>query len=130
MTRGPTPGFRRRPGRERTRCEIGLIRGATVMRQTTWLALFALVLVVLPGFAQQQAGPYGSIADLKLTKPEDAKDTPSMLPPSGAVVLFDGKSLDNWVKRDGKSPASWKLVDSAMQVQGGDIITKEKFDGT
>jgi len=75
---------------------------------------------------------YGSIADLKLAKPEDGKDMPKAPPPSGAVVLFDGKSLDGWTKRDGKSAAHWKLMDNgAVQVAGGgDIISKQKFGGT
>jgi hypothetical protein len=76
--------------------------------------------------------PYGSIADVKLAKPEDGKDMPSVPPPSGAIVLFDGKSLDNWQSRDGKSPAKWKLVDGGILQVGtgtGDIITKQKFDG-
>ena len=97
----------------------------------TRFALLAVVLAVLAGVssAQQKAEPYGSISDLKLAKPEDAKDAPSTPPPAGAVVLFDGKSLDHWTRRDGK-PATWKLVDGgAMQVSGGDIITKQKFDG-
>jgi len=74
---------------------------------------------------------YGSIADLKLNKAEDAKDTPSVPAPSGATVLFDGKSLDGWTKRDGKSAAHWKILDGGiLQVEkGGDIITKQKFDG-
>jgi Domain of Unknown Function (DUF1080) len=94
------------------------------------LLTFALVLLAAtPSVAQE---PYGSIADLKLVKEADAKDMPSVPAPRDAIVLFDGKSLDGWTKRDGKSPAHWKLLESGIvQVQGGgDIITKEKFSGT
>lgn len=94
------------------------------------MVTLTLTVLVVAGFGFAQDNPYGSIADLKLLKPEDAKDVEPTPPPAGAVVLFDGKSLDNWVKRDGKAAASWKLVDGgAMQVHGGDIITKQKFDG-
>ncbi len=50
-------------------------------------------------------------------------------PPAGAVVLFDGKNLAAWRARDPNAgDAKWKLVEGgAMQVQGGDIITREKF---
>lgn len=96
------------------------------------LGIAALASVfVLAGLALAQSdGPYGSIADLELAKPEDAKDMPSVQPPAGAIVLFDGKSLDNWLNRDGENPAKWKLVDDGIvQAGGGDIITKQKFDG-
>ena len=48
--------------------------------------------------------------------------------PKNATVLFDGKDLSKWqYKKDG-SEAKWKLVDDgAMEVGGGDIITKDKY---
>ncbi|HTU23426.1 MAG TPA: DUF1080 domain-containing protein [Gemmataceae bacterium] len=46
--------------------------------------------------------------------------------PKGAKVLFDGKDLSGWVKRDGK-PAAWKIKDDYMEVSGGNIQTKDKF---
>lgn len=46
--------------------------------------------------------------------------------PSDAIVLFDGDDLDNWQHRDG-SPAGWKLVDGAMEVTEGGIVTRQKF---
>jgi len=89
--------------------------------------------MALFGAAGSQAhAQYGSIADLKVAKPEDKVDTPSVPAPAGAVVLFDGKNLDQWVHVDGTSAAPWTLVEGgAMQVAGpgGGIKTKKLFDG-
>ena len=93
------------------------------MRPLFWTLAFA-------GFALAQQAPYGDISDLKLAKPEDKQDVKSTPPPKDAIVLFDGKSLDGWLKRDGKDKATWKLLDGGiMQAGGGDIRTEKTFDG-
>lgn len=55
-------------------------------------------------------------------------DTTVLRAARDAVVLFDGKSLDNWTKMDGM-PAKWLVDDGAMQVVPGtgDICTKQLF---
>ncbi len=52
-----------------------------------------------------------------------------MAPPSDAIVLFDGKNLDEWVSNAGKSPAKWIVADGMMTVRKGEgnIETKRSF---
>src|SRR5579883_950476 len=93
-----------------------------------WVSLAFLAL--LGSVRAQEANPYGDIGDLKLAKPEDKVDVAVVPPPAGAIVLFDGKSLDEWVSINGDAPATWKLVEGgAMEVKGGGIKTKKAFDG-
>ncbi|WP_025764737.1 3-keto-disaccharide hydrolase [Dyadobacter tibetensis] len=50
--------------------------------------------------------------------------------PSDAIVLFDGRNLDQWVSaKDGSSKAPWTNSDGIMTVvpKSGDIQTKELF---
>ena len=92
----------------------------------------AILLAGLGRSADSKADPYGDISGLKINIPEDKENVKSVPAPKDALVLFDGKSFDSWVGRDGK-PAGWKLVEGgAMQVQPGkrDIVTKQKFDGS
>jgi hypothetical protein len=58
-------------------------------------------------------------------KPNDA--TIGAKPPEGGIVLFDGKNLEAWAKRDGTTPADWPVADGIVTVGRGDIQTKQRF---
>lgn len=49
--------------------------------------------------------------------------------PSDAIILFDGKNLDEWVPSNPKATSTWSVVDNAMLVNksSGDIQTKKTF---
>src|ERR1700727_3812772 len=51
-------------------------------------------------------------------------------PPSDAIVLFNGKNLDEWVSGDDRTkPAEWIVHDGMVTVnkKGNDIQTKRLF---
>src|SRR4030095_3868322 len=49
--------------------------------------------------------------------------------PADAIILFDGKNLDEWVATKDKSPAKWTVADGVMTVNkpAGNIETKRSF---
>lgn len=72
--------------------------------------------------------------ETEVWKPEPPVVTPAAennaQPPSDAIVLFDGKDLDQWVKAGSQEPATWEIVgDGSMKVnkKGGNIETKRHF---
>jgi hypothetical protein len=76
-------------------------------------------------------GPYYDPAPAQPARHSEAAS------PDGAIVLFDGKNLDQWAKKAGKDwlkedgPAEWKLdpQESAVEVVPGTdcLITHQKF---
>ncbi|HVB04197.1 MAG TPA: DUF1080 domain-containing protein [Chitinophagaceae bacterium] len=51
-------------------------------------------------------------------------------PPSDAIVLFDGRNLDQWVNANTGTPAGWTVKNGILTVKPGtgNIQTKEKFE--
>jgi len=68
----------------------------------------------------------------EIWKPKPKKVVPGKYnaPPSDAIVLFDGKNLDEWVTAKDSTPAKWIInKDGSMTVNNGtgDIQTKRNF---
>jgi hypothetical protein len=82
---------------------------------------------ITEAFSQEQPDP----KETEVWEPEPAVVTPGKTvsaPPSDAIILFDGKSLESWVGKDGKTP-EWTVADGAMTVASGtgQIKTKQSF---
>jgi len=94
---------------------------------------FVFAAATILAFAQQPpAGPKPQ--DTEVWEPVPKVVTPGATdaaPPSDAIVLFDGKNLDEWVSAKDHSPAQWIVKDSILTVskaQGvGNIETKRRF---
>lgn len=50
-------------------------------------------------------------------------------PPSDAIVLFDGKGMENWVMAKDNGPAQWTAKDDIMTIKlgSGNLKTKQTF---
>ena len=90
--------------------------------------------IAVPVFAQQEAGA-PKPEDTEVYEPVPPVVTPgnaaTASAPSDAVVLFDGKNLDEWVQNADKSPAKWIVHDGIVTVSkakdSGNIETKKTF---
>jgi len=82
--------------------------------------------------AQQTHQPKMKPEETEVWKPVPPVVTPGERcgeAPSDAVILFDGKNLDEWVSAKDQTPAAWDVVDGVMRVNksAGNIETKKRF---
>ncbi len=112
--------------------------GAVSRSHRSWLAAGAAGLLLFGttfALAQAVPPPPGSTAkpqDTEQWTPVPAVVTPGAAdaaPPSDAIVLFDGKSLGEWVNTRDKQPAGWTVANGVMTVAkaAGNIETKRSF---
>src|SRR5260370_2450676 len=129
------------PGSQR----LGVSSRRSMPTQFSRLLAFAtLVALGSPLSAQQPvAAPQGAerqAAPAPAAKPQDTEvwePVPKVVtlgahnaaPPSDAIVLFDGKSLDEWVAAQDKAPAKWIVASGLLTVNKavGNIETKRTF---
>ena len=103
-------------------------------------ALSTLILLSTSAFAQQPGaqgrGRQGGARpqDTEVWEPVPKVVTPGRVdsaPPSDAIILFDGKNLEEWVNTRDKSPANWTVNNGIMTVSkapgSGNIETKRTF---
>jgi len=97
------------------------------MKKTFLSSLACGLLLAAPIVAQDFTKPEAT--EFYEPVPKIVKPAPAGQAPSDAIVLFDGKNLDNWVSAKDGSAAKWKLAEGAATVVGGtgDIRTKQEF---
>jgi hypothetical protein len=99
--------------------------------QFSRLLLSAAVLAVsFPLVAQSPDKPKPE--ETEIWEPVPAVVTPGATcgaPPSDAIVLFDGKNMDEWLSVRDQTPAKWTVADGVMTVSKGEgnIQTKRSF---
>ena len=91
----------------------------------------AAALFAAPCMAQQPTST-AKPSDTEVWEPVPAVVTPGPTaadPPSDAIRLLEGRSLDEWVNTKDKAPAGWTLADGIMTVNKpvGNIETKRRF---
>ncbi|MEO6731394.1 MAG: DUF1080 domain-containing protein [Ferruginibacter sp.] len=88
----------------------------------------ALALLISQLSTAQEGDPKAT--EVWLPEPKIVTPGNAQMPPSDAIVLFDGKSLDEWVSvKDGNKPAGWTVSKGAFTVRKGtgNIQTKRSF---
>jgi hypothetical protein len=116
------------------------------MQDLKSLLFAALIAATAPGLTQQSTAPQSvekqATAKPVSPKPQDTEvwePVPKVVtpgstdaaPPSDAIVLFDGKDLNEWVSAQDGSPAKWIVANGVLTVNKapgvGNIQTKRTF---
>lgn len=89
-----------------------------------------LTSVVAPVFAQRPTNPKPE--DTEVWRPVPGIVTPGPVdaaPPSDAIVLFDGKNINQWISAEDKSQAKWIVAGGVLTVNkaAGNIETRRSF---
>jgi hypothetical protein len=104
------------------------------MRKLLFVTVGALLLAGVPAVCKAQIDIRWKIHDTDRPLPPvispgtaSTQDSPG-LPPSDAVVLFDGKDLSKWAHKDGSAP-KWKVENGYVEAvaKTGYIHTREAF---
>src|SRR6185436_10352137 len=103
-------------------------------RFLNFFAFATLIAAISPLSAQQPVPGAPKPEDTELWEPAPKVVTPAATPagpPSDAIVLFDGRNLDQWVSSRDKSPAKWTVAGGVMTVNkartAGSIETTRSF---
>ena len=96
------------------------------------IALTPLLLVAAAYAEQASTTAQPKPQDTEVWEPVPKVVTPAAdcsAPPSDAIILFDGKNLDEWVSAKDKSSAKWIVADGVVTVNkpAGGIETKRTF---
>src|SRR5450755_772850 len=103
------------------------------MRTLTPTLLLFLTLAASALAQQPETKPAPKPEDTEVWTPEPKVVTPGATPtaaPSDAVILFNGKNLNEWVSaQDRNAPAKWTVAAGILTVDktAGNIETKRSF---
>jgi Domain of Unknown Function (DUF1080) len=103
-----------------------------IMRTQMW-KFFAFVILVSTAVSLYAQQSTGKPEDTEVWQPDPKVVTPGTTcgaSPSDAIILFDGKNLDEWVSaQDRSAPAKWIVANSVVTVNkaAGNIETKRTF---
>lgn len=109
------------------------------MHLSRLVAIVAPLALALPAVAQQTPAaaerPRPAPSATEQWEPVPPIVTPGIPtttpPPADAIVLFDGRNLDQWVNTNGKAPAGWTVGNGVFTVNKapgiGNIETRRSF---